>query len=274
MTEATGSAEAGDQVPATDDVSELIDLWDQQQAAYITHRERRFDIMLEVLEDRLADDDRFTSTGEGAVVLDLACGPGSLSARIAKRFPEIRVIAVDYDPVLLAIAAAGPGCGGRISTVDLDLAARDWTDALPVDTVDFAVSSTALHWLAPHDLAAMYAALATVIRPGGLFLNADHLRYNRDTQPLLHDLAARDDEHTQSAAREGGALTWEQWWSLAAQHPIGAPLVAERERRFADRPPTPHASVNFHRQALEVAGFAETGTVWQHYDDYVLLARR
>ena len=39
---------------------------------------------------------------------------------------------------------------------------------------DAAVSTTALHWLTEPGLRAMYAELATVLRPGGLLLDGDH----------------------------------------------------------------------------------------------------
>lgn len=35
--------------------------------------------------------------------VDLACGPGSLSQRLLDRFPRVRCIAIDLDPVLLAV---------------------------------------------------------------------------------------------------------------------------------------------------------------------------
>jgi SAM-dependent methyltransferase len=37
------------------------------------------------------------------VVLDLACGPGSISQRLLARFRNAQAIAVDMDPVMLAI---------------------------------------------------------------------------------------------------------------------------------------------------------------------------
>ena len=53
-------------------ISELVRRWDDQQAAYIADREKRFDVILDVLELQYAHTP-FT-------VVDLACGPGSLSA--------------------------------------------------------------------------------------------------------------------------------------------------------------------------------------------------
>ncbi len=46
-------------------------------------------------------------------MLDLGCGPGSLATRLLDRIPAATVIALDADPVLLAIGqAAWPGRPG------------------------------------------------------------------------------------------------------------------------------------------------------------------
>ncbi len=58
--------------------------WDDQQAAYIADREKRFDVILDVLELQHAHTP-FT-------VVDLACGPGSLSARILEKFEHASVV--------------------------------------------------------------------------------------------------------------------------------------------------------------------------------------
>lgn len=260
----------------TDTIEKLIRAWDDQQAAYITHREQRFEIMLDVIAQLCAASDEFEADGSGLTVLDLACGPGSLSQRLLDRFPAARVIGVDYDPVLLTLAAAwlGQRHGERFTALDADLASAGWERQLPETTVHVAVSSTALHWLEPAQLVALYGTLGSVLPEGGVFMNADHLRYDPDAQPLLTRIAAVDDERTQGAAHAQGVQTWDQWWADAVAVPLLGAHRDERDRRFADRPPTPHAPLDLHLTALRTAGFAETGVIWRHYDDVVVLGRR
>lgn len=259
----------------TDEILRLIRDWDDQQAAYITHREQRFDVMLDAIARLCAASEHFSEDGTGMTAVDLACGPGSLSQRILDRFPGIRVIGIDYDPVLLALARASLSDrhSDRFVAIDADLVG-DWRAALPDRVVHVAVSSTALHWLEPSQLVALYADLGHLLPSGGLFMNADHLRYSPDTQPFLTDIAVADDERTQRAAHAEGVRAWDQWWTDAVTHPELGTHQAERERRFADRPPTPHASLELHLSALRAAGFAETGVLWRHYDDVVVLAQR
>lgn len=239
--------------------------WDRQQAAYVNRREDRFAVMLDVLAH---------TAPAGALVVDLACGPGSVSARVLDRFPGMTCVAVDYDPVLQELGRhALAHHGDRVQFADADLWDPRWTDVLDGRRPHAVLSSTALHWLPADVLTRVYADAARVLEPGGVLLNADHLRAPVG-RPLFEELAARDDAATQERDRAAGALTWDGWWAELVAHPHYAPLAAERERRFADRPANPDLSLAFHVAALQAAQFGEAGSVWQHLDDYVVLARR
>jgi SAM-dependent methyltransferase len=250
---------------STESAQRLLRLWDEQQTAYVAHRENRFSAMLDVLRLHVG-------TGEPHV-LDLACGPGAISQRVLSALPGATVTAVDYDPLLLRIArqALGP-FGVRVQVVDLDLLEPDWTARIG-GRPDAVLSSTALHWLSPGQLLAVYQAAADLLPPGGVLLNADHLRFD-DRAPTLRGLAERHDQQTQQAGFAAGALDYEAWYAEAAREPELADLMEQREKRFADRPPQPLSPIEFHLAALRTAGFAETGTVWQYLDDYVVFARR
>ena len=85
---------------------------------------------------------------------------------------------------------------------DLDLRTPGWSARLGLDRApDAAVSTTALHWLPEPDLRAMYAELASVLRPGGLLLDGDHFTLDDSQTPVL--AAAR--RWRCASARTGGA---------------------------------------------------------------------
>ncbi|MEU8255711.1 class I SAM-dependent methyltransferase [Micromonospora inaquosa] len=243
----------------------LLELWNDQQSAYVAHRDLRFDAMAEVLRLHCPDD---------PAILDLACGPGAISDRILAEFPRATTVAVDYDPILLQVARrALDRYTGRVEVHDVDLVADGWEQALTGRRVDAVLTSTALHWLSPEQLLRVYSTVARLLPVGGLLLNADHFRYG-ESAPALRDIAGRHDAQVQQEAFAVGTLTYSAWYAEAARHPELAGLAAERDRRFADRPPPAPASLEFHLAALRTAGFAEVGTVWQYLDDYVVFARR
>lgn len=240
--------------------------WDHQQRSYLPRREERFDAMLDVVVDLLGPD---------LVAVDLACGPGSLAARLLDRLPVARCLAVDVDPVLLGLGRGALGDrDGRLEWVEADLRTPGWTAALGVDRVDAVLSTTALHWLAPDALVRLYGDLAGLLRPGGLFLNGDHLPYGPGQAALRRAAAAASARRTVSA-RAAGEERWDAWWHAAAADPVLAPLVRRRRALDHDAIHGDHAvTLDLHLAALSEAGFAETGVVWQDLDDRVLLAVR
>jgi SAM-dependent methyltransferase len=242
--------------------------WDAQQEGYVPEREARFTAMLDALAGLLP---------ASFVALDLGCGPGSISQRLLARFPEARAIAVDIDPVLVAIGRGAAGTvDGRLRWIEADLASPDWLEALGGMPVDAVLSTTALHWLEPEPLARLYHDLGRLLRPGGILLNGDHVAFG-PAEPSFARLSQRalDEQWTDAAFAARGIETAEQWWEALALEPAFAPLLAERTRRFASK--RRHQSspgFDVHVAALRDAGFREVGTIWQLLSNRVLMAVR
>ena len=240
--------------------------WDGQQRTYVPEREERFGVIVDVVREVAGDRPR---------VLDLGCGPGSLTARLLDRLPDAEVLAADADPVLLTLGrhtlgrrGSGPGW------LDADFRDPAWVDGAP-GRWDAAVSTTALHWLPAERLPGFYAEVAGLLRPGGVFVDGDHLGFG-PAEPGLTELAKRLragwDERTPAPPAED----WDGWWRALEQEPELAAAFAERQRRRHEHPPTAVESsrLDSHRDALHAAGFAEVGTVWQRGADRVLVALR
>jgi SAM-dependent methyltransferase len=243
-----------------------IERWDAQQQAYLPDREERFTALIDAVADGAGRPD--------PLVIDLGSGPGSLAVRLLDRIPGATVIAVDADPLLLAIGRAAWAGRPGLHFAELDLRVAGWAGALGLDRpADAAVSTTALHWLRPEALAAMYAELATVLRPGGLMLDGDHLAEDEATSPALARLgrALTEREERRHPAR-AGAQTWAGWWEAVTADPALAALVERRKRLGLDSEHhgSPSGLLTVHVDALRRAGFAEIGTLWQRGDNRLL----
>jgi SAM-dependent methyltransferase len=245
-----------------------LDRWDSQQLGYLPDREERFTALIDVVAEAAGRPD--------PLVLDLGCGPGSLATRLLDRIPAATVVAIDADPVLLALGRGAWSGRPGLRFADQDLRVPGWTTALGLDRpADAAVSTTALHWLREPELAAMYAALATVLRPGGVLLNGDHLEEDETVAPTLArlgDALIRREE--QRRFPEGHPENWAAWWSAVLADPALAGPAAERERRRYNS--EHHGSesrwLRAHVGALTAAGFAEIGTLWQRGSNRLLCA--
>lgn len=246
---------------------EWLERWDVQQEGYIPRRESRFEVMVDAVREVV---------GERPCVLDLACGPGSLTQRVLEGIPGATVVAVDLDPLLMAIGRAALGdAGGRITWVEADLGARTWRDAIGEQPFDAAISTTALHWLDADALLALYRDLGEVTREGGVFLNGDHMDYPASEHTIGTAIRTIRDRRTEAAFTRPEMEDYQAWHDGFRALPELASLVAERDRRFASRPAERwRVGYELHRAGLLNAGFREVGTVWQDLDNRVVMAVR
>jgi SAM-dependent methyltransferase len=244
-----------------------IGRWDTQQQDHMPDREERFTALIDAVAEGVGRPD--------PLVLDLGCGPGSLSVRLLDRIPGATVVAVDADPVLLELGRAAWAARPGLRFADLDLRTSGWGGRLGLDRpADAAISTTALHWLVPPDLAAMYAEVATLLRPGGLLLNGDHLAEDETSPALIRLGRALIERETQRHPAAAGAETWASWWEAVAADPELGALAARRERigLGAGHHGSPSGRLAVHVEALRKAGFAEVGTLWQRGDNRLLCA--
>ncbi|MFG2623031.1 class I SAM-dependent methyltransferase [Streptomyces sp. NPDC048507] len=109
----------------------------------------------------------------GEVIVDVGCGTGSQSLLLHRIEPAARVIGVDPDPRVLAVArrkarAAGASVEWRRGMGD------EVADLLGAGSADTAVSSLVLHQCPLAMKRAVLADLHTLLRPGGRLVLADY----------------------------------------------------------------------------------------------------
>ncbi|MEU9854929.1 class I SAM-dependent methyltransferase [Streptomyces sp. NPDC047974] len=235
--------------------------WDRQQEWYMPDREERFRVMLDMVEALVGPEPR---------VLDLACGTGSITDRLLRRFPGAVSTGVDLDPALLAIARGTFEGDERVSFVTADLKDPAWTRALPYDSYDAVLTATALHWLHSGPLAALYGQVAGLVREGGVFMNADHMI---DPATPRINAAERARRHARmDAEKAAGVLDWADWWASAAKDPVLAEPTARRFEIYGEHADGDMPPVGWHADTLRAAGFGEARPVWCSPSDTLLLA--
>lgn len=179
-------------------------------------------------------------------VVDLGCGPGNLTAYLAKRWPAAEIEAIDSSPQMVAAAKER---GINATTGDL----RDWT---PKQDTDVVISTAALHWVPEH--ADLMVRWTTELEPGswlgvqmpGNFETPSHavVRTLARREPFaatLRDIPFRVGAVVQPPAHYANLLldagckvdVWETTYlhQLTGEHPVldwitGTALVPVRER--------------------------------------------
>ena len=128
-----------------------------------------------------------------AVVVDLGCGPGELTASLAERWPSAEAVGVDSSPEMVAAAAAHAGPRVRFEVADL----RRWR---PAGQVDVVISNATLQWVPGHR--ELWPALLEALRPGGWLAFQVPGNFDEPSHRLLRELAAEAPYAPDTAAVE------------------------------------------------------------------------
>lgn len=187
------------QWPDNLDWRDWVERYDRMQERYLAARHERFNIIVGII----AATHRCPRK-----VLDLGCGTGSLSLRILEAFPRCRLIGIDLDETLLMLAARRLSrFRRRVKLVRADLRKGGWLRAAG-NGFDGVVSATALHWLSADQLAGLYRQLGSIIKPGGIFLNADHVA--SECQVIQRAWL----KHREVARRDQAPRQADTWWEF------------------------------------------------------------
>lgn len=242
-------------VPEDFDWQKWINRWDKMQQRYIAGRSERFEVMAQLIRE---------TQGSVGYILDLGCGTGSLMLEMLKNFPKTRVFGIDFDPTLLPLACKRlDSFGDRVHIILDDLRESNWREQIcgPLDAV---VSATALHWMRPEELAKLYGRLAEILRPGGIFLNADHA--GSDNSKIQSTWRRRKEQ----MGREYGGETWEHFWSDYMSS-LGLETTRIRQRVMGgweggieDGMP-----LTWHFDKLKNAGFVSVDCFWRYGGDAI-----
>ncbi|MFI5085977.1 MAG: trans-aconitate 2-methyltransferase, partial [Actinomycetales bacterium] len=118
-------------------------------------------------------------------VVDLGCGPGTLTAALARRWPEAEVLGIDSSPEMVGRAQSLPD-----APANLRFAAGDIAGWMPAPGTDVIISNAALHWVPGHrDLMARWLA---ALAPGAWLAVQVPGNFAAPSHALMRSLAASE----------------------------------------------------------------------------------
>jgi trans-aconitate 2-methyltransferase len=151
-------------------------MWDPGQYQHFGDERSRpfFDLLARVA----AEDPR--------LVIDLGCGPGTLTATLASRWPGAEVRGIDSSPEMIEAARALPVPEGqRLSFALGDV--RAWRPSGPVDVI---VSNAVLQWVPDH--LTVLARWAGFLRPGGWLAFQVPGNFDQPSHAAMREMARSD----------------------------------------------------------------------------------
>ncbi|MGD1049708.1 MAG: methyltransferase domain-containing protein [Solirubrobacteraceae bacterium] len=168
-------------------------------------------------------------------VLDLGAGTGLLSAFVVERHPQARAVLLDGAEPMLEQARQ------LLAPREVELVVADLRDPLPDGPFDAVVSALAIHHLDDRAKRELNGRVLTVLRPGGVFVNAEQVRGATEW------LEQRQREGWLAACRGEGASEDE--------------LAAALERMVPDR----HTDLESQLRWLRESGFGDVDCFYKRW---------
>jgi trans-aconitate 2-methyltransferase len=163
-----------------------------------TQRAAPFEDLLVLIERR-----------EGMRVIDLGCGTGELTRRLADALPGSDVIGIDNSPEMLARTAEFVRPGLRFEPGNLGEASGQY---------DLVFSHAAIHWIDGHET--LIPRLLSMVRPCGQLAIQMPSNHGHATHVLIRELA--DEEPFKTAlggwSRQSSVLPVDQYAELLYRH--------------------------------------------------------
>ena len=132
----------------------------------------------------------------GLDVLDVGCGPGTLTLEIARRVLPGRVVGLDLDPQLLTVArqAGPPGGLPNLRFLEGDIRDAGWADEF-----DLVSATRVLQWIPRAEDAV--TSMAEALRPGGrlIALDYDHLASSWADPPRISSTCTKSPPSDESS---------------------------------------------------------------------------
>ena len=109
--------------------------------------------------------------------MDLGCGDGILAAVILEEFPDSEGVLVDLSPPMLKAAEKElAGLAGRIHLVEADYGQATWVKSIQqYAPLDLVVSGYSIHHQPDSSKRRLYGEIFEILRPGGMFVNLEHV---------------------------------------------------------------------------------------------------
>jgi tRNA (cmo5U34)-methyltransferase len=138
-------------------------------------------------------------------ILDIGAGTGLLSALLLQKFPGAEMTLLDISENMLEIARQRFAYSKNITDI-----MSDYSQGIPPGPYDLVCSALSIHHLTPEDKQSLFRKIFSVLKPGGLFVNADQAdgdtlyfrnRYLEYWNEFLDNGPMNDTEHAEILKR-------------------------------------------------------------------------
>lgn len=137
----------------------------------------QMDVLLRVCQTAVPDVRHF---------LDLGCGDGVMARVLRTRYPDAHAVLLDFSDAMLDAARRTFDGDTNVTFVCADYSTPDWVNHVSAP-FDLIVSGYSIHHQPDARKQGVYRELLALLRPGGLFLNLEHVASQAQWGEVLFD---------------------------------------------------------------------------------------
>lgn len=166
----------------------------------------QIDIMLRIIREARPDVDAF---------LDLGCGDGVLGRAILANFPDAKGVFLDFSEFMIETARAKTP-GNRNKFIEANFGQKGWLKSLgTTKSFDVVVSGFSIHHQHDNRKREIYQEIFSLLNPGGLFLNLEHVASASELGGRIHDdyfIDALDNFHRGIGSGKSGSEVADEYY--------------------------------------------------------------
>ena len=120
--------------------------------------------------------------------IDLGCGDGVLADQILQAYPNAQGTLIDFSAGMLStVEERMAGFADQLTVLELDYGDPKWVKSVAGESFDLIVSGFSIHHQPDGRKRAIYQEIFDLLRPGGVFLNSEHVRSANPIVEKMHD---------------------------------------------------------------------------------------
>ncbi|MBN2547099.1 MAG: class I SAM-dependent methyltransferase [Spirochaetes bacterium] len=248
------------------DIDYWLAQWESMQDAYVPYRNERFDFINDLV--------KYLFTDRADIrILDIGCGTLSFSSKFLNYSENIKIVGVDYHPLLYWLSCQKYMDNEIVELMLLDIRKDHEWEKINEKNFDLIVSSTALHWLGKNNLVKVLNKSFSLLSAGGYFINIDHMRNgNNDIQNFVENERKKIYE---KEFKDNNIKNWDRYFNDFSALINKPDLQDEINRKFGKWEGIEEGlTFKEYREIMEKIGFNDIDTIWQYLNDRIIIAKK
>ena len=123
-----------------------------------------------------------------ASFIDLGCGDGVLADQILQAYPHAKGTLIDFSAGMLSAAEERmANFADQLHVIELDYGDPQWVKSVKGQSFDLIVSGFSIHHQPDWRKQEIYQEIFDLLRPGGVFINSEHVKSATPIVESIHD---------------------------------------------------------------------------------------